>query len=56
MAMVFTIYSAVQEKLNDIVDKIAIDKREAAERKIREREEAERVCMQCTDKPFLKFY
>ena len=43
MAMVFTIYSAVQEKLNEIVDEIAEEKRNAVERKIKAQEEADRV-------------
>lgn len=45
MAMVFTIYSAVQEKLDSLVLKIAVDEREAREKKIKEEEEAERVKM-----------
>ena len=44
MAMIFTIISAVQERLTDMMEKAAKDEEEEAERKKQEHEEAERVC------------
>lgn len=42
MAMIFTLISAVQEHMTDMMEKAAKDKVEAEERRVREEEEAER--------------
>ena len=43
MVMIFTLVSAVQEKLNEIVDQKKNRREEEAKRKEREAEEAEKV-------------
>ena len=46
MAMIFTIISAVQERLTDMMERAAKEEEEEAERKKIEHEEAERVSAQ----------
>ena len=43
MVMIFTLVTAVQEKLNEIVDQIKIRQEEEQKRQERETEEAEKV-------------
>lgn len=45
MVMVFTLVSAVQERLNEIVDQIKSRREEEKRRKEKEAEEAEKVCI-----------
>lgn len=42
--MIFTLVTAVQEKLNEIIDQIKSRREEEKERKQKEAEEAEKVC------------
>ena len=49
MVMVFTLVSAVQEKLSCLVDEAKKRKTEEEERKIREQEEAEHVSQSTTN-------
>lgn len=44
MVMIFTLVSAVQEKLNEIVDQIKTRREEEKKQKEREAEEEEKVC------------
>lgn len=46
--MIFTLVTAVQEKLNEIVDQIKSRREEENLRKEREAEEAEKVCSEHT--------
>ncbi|XP_052000332.1 RWD domain-containing protein 1 [Xyrauchen texanus] len=48
MVMIFTLVTAVQEKLNEIVDQIKSRREEEKQRKDREAEEAEKVAFQGT--------
>ena len=51
MVMIFTLVTAVQEKLNEMVDQIKNRREEEKERQEREAEEAEKVCAtQCKEK------
>lgn len=43
MVMIFTLVTAVQEKLNEIIDQMKIRREEEKKRKEREAEEAEKV-------------
>lgn len=45
MVMIFTLVTAVQEKLNEIVDQIKVRRDEDKRRKEREAEEAEKVVL-----------
>lgn len=54
--MIFTLVSAVQEKLNEIVDQIKTRREEEKKQKEREAEEEEKVCkilFLCNDLTFL---
>lgn len=43
MVMIFTLVTAVQEKLNEVIDQMKIRREEEKQRKEREAEEAEKV-------------
>lgn len=43
MVMIFTLVTAVQEKLNEIIDQMKVRREEEKRRKEREAEEAEKV-------------
>lgn len=54
--MIFTLVSAVQEKLNEIVDQIKTRREEEKKQKEREAEEEEKVCtIMISTKNFLLF-
>lgn len=54
--MIFTLVSAVQEKLNEIVDQIKTRREEEKKQKEREAEEEEKVCkIMFSTKNFLLF-
>lgn len=55
--MIFTLVSAVQEKLNEIVDQIKTRREEEKKQKEREAEEEEKVCkIRFSTKKFLSFF
>lgn len=57
MVMIFTLVSAVQEKLNEIVDQIKTRREEEKKQKEREAEEEEKVCtIMISTKNFLLFF